>query len=174
MAKIQVNFDTLRENHPSYKEIKGLIGGPLLKSVTAGKWETCCIQVSYALNHSGAVIEKYDYHNARMGRKVRAMKSDDEMNYVFEVTDLTTYLNGRYGIADHYKGGSQAMKGEIGGRQGIIAFGTRHIDLWEGDRFHWQHLYKDLWAFENVKQNGVYFWDVASERERPYREEQRW
>ena len=71
MATIPVNFDTLKENHPSYRQIRALIGGPLLSSVKAGKWETCCIQISYALNHSGAVIENHaTYENTAMGRKV--------------------------------------------------------------------------------------------------------
>src|SRR5262245_58166483 len=143
MASIPVDFDTLKNNHPSWKEIKNKIGGPALAGVKAG-WETCCIQVSYALNRSGAVIEKYDFNNEEMGRQVRAVKSNDSMNYIFEVSDMKVYLNNRYGIAENYNGTKQEMINEIRGRHGLIAFGHRHIDLWEGERFHWQ----DLWGVQ--------------------------
>lgn len=163
MATIPVSFDTLKEHHPSYREIRALIGGPLLRSVRAGNWETCCIQISYALNHSGAVIENYaSYDNTAMGRKVRALKSNDDRYYIFEVTDMKTYLNGRYGVAENHRGKKKGMIDAIRGRTGIIAFGHRHVDLWEGERFHWQQLYIDLWLHESTTKRGVFFWQVGA------------
>jgi hypothetical protein len=162
IANIPVNFEILREHHPSYKQIKGLIGGPLLASVNKDNWETCCIQVNYALNHSGKAIQEYAFHNPDMGRTVRAVKSNDDMNYIFEVTDLKAYLNSRYGIAENYKGTQQEMINNIRVRYGILALGHRHVDLWEGERYHWQDLYLDLWKSESVKKRGIFFWEVTS------------
>ncbi len=164
MANVSVNFDTLKENHPDHKTIKSLIGNPLKASVIAGNWETCAIQVSYALNRSGAVIENYAFPEPTLYKgKVKALKSNDNMNYIYGVPDMKVFLNGRYGIAENYTGNKQSMISQISGRQGIIGFGHRHIDLWEGERFHWQHLYLDLWQFDSVKKRGIFFWEVTSE-----------
>ena len=83
------------------------------------------------------------------------------MSYIFEVTDMKTYLNGRYGLAENHRGKKKEMIDKIRGRTGIIAFGHRHVDLWEGERFHWQQLYIDLWLDESTTKRGVFFWQVG-------------
>jgi|SRR5690242_4847864 len=163
MANVPVNFSTLKAKHPAPNQILALIGGALKESAVKGKWETCTIQVSYALNRSGAVIENYAFEDKSLATgKVRAAKSNDDMSYIFAVPDMRVYLNNRYGLAENFKGSKQQMIAGISGRQGIIAFGHRHIDLWEGDRFHWQARYVDLWGFESVKMRGIFFWEVTS------------
>ena len=164
MANVSVNFDTLKANHPNYQQIKSLLGGDLLANVNAGRWETCAIQVSYALNRSGAVIEDYAFEDYSLSTgRVRALTSDDGMNYIYGVPDLKVFLNNRYGLAENYQGSKQQMIDNIQGRKGILALGHRHIDLWEGERFHWQHLYLDLWGFDSVKLRGIFFWEITSE-----------
>src|SRR4029453_13394955 len=50
MAEIPVDWGVLMLNHPSYLDI-----GNKVKGIPKG-WETCCIQISFALNKSGAPI----------------------------------------------------------------------------------------------------------------------
>ena len=52
MAQIPVDFGVLMLNHPSYKKIRELVDG------IPEDWETCCIQMSYALNKAGAPVKK--------------------------------------------------------------------------------------------------------------------
>jgi hypothetical protein len=56
------------------------------------------------------------------------------------------------------------MIAQISGRHGILAFGHRHIDLWEGSRYHWQELYNDyyLWHCDSIALRGIFFWEVTS------------
>ncbi len=162
MANVSVNFDTLKGKHPNYQHIRSMIGGELGRFMV-GK-ETCAVQVSYALNHSAAVIEAFSFADPSLhGGKVRALESNDGFFYIFGVPDMKVYLNNRYGLAENYKGSKNTMIENIKGRRGILAFGHRHIDLWEGERFHWQQLYRDLWGFDSVKVRGVFFWEVTSE-----------
>jgi hypothetical protein len=62
---------------------------------------------------------------------VRAF-SDDEMIYIFAVPDMRVYLNKRYIEEENYNGSKEAMVRKIKDRQGILAFGYFHIDLWLG------------------------------------------
>jgi len=157
-ANVSVNFDTLRSAHPNSHEIKSKVSVPEFID------ETCTVQLSYALNHAGSAITNYEFADAQLAEgKVRAYQADDGMNYIYAVPDAKVYLNNRYGDAENYKGSKESMKEKITGRHGIIAFGHRHIDLWEGTRFHWQQLYLDLWGFTSVKKRGIFFWEVTSE-----------
>lgn len=157
MANVPVNFALLKEKHPSFKTIRSLIKVPSYVD------ETCCVQVSYALNRSGQVIENYAYDNPYYKRKVRAFKANDGMHYIIEVSDFRFFLDNRYGLSENHTGSKQQMIEQIEGHTGILAFGYRHIDLWEGDRYHWQQLYLDLWGFASVKKHGIFFWEVTSE-----------
>ena len=51
--------------------------------------------MSYALNHSGAAIGRYDFYNAEMGRKVRAVQDKVGKNYIYEVSDMNGKRNER-------------------------------------------------------------------------------
>ncbi len=168
MPAIPINFDYFLSNHPFHYEIYSKVSGKV-----ASYHPPCCIQVSYALNLSGAPIVEGDYDVPEMGRKSRFIPDDAGRLYLIEVCDMGAYLNGRYGIAENYQGTKDEMKKEIEGRKGIIRFGRAHIDVWEGDRFHQEGTgsMPDAWAkgqppvvvwdAPSVKTVGIYFWPVA-------------
>ena|ERR1700761_5337104 len=156
-ANVSVDFDKLKSAHPSHHEIGKMIDVPSYVD------ETCSVQVSWALNHAGAIIANYAYPDPQIYKgKVRAYQGRDGLNYIFAVPDLRVYLDNTFGVAENYKGSKDEMQAKIQGRHGILAFGHRHIDLWEGARFHWQALYLDLWTFESTKKRGIFFWEVTS------------
>lgn len=168
MATIRANFSTLLEYHPYHYEIKSLLSGPV-KSISP----PCCVQVSYALNHAGCPIVNQKFWVPMMGRNCRFVKDARGSLYLIEVCDMTAYLNGIYGVAENYRGSKEEMRSAIEGRQGIIAFGRAHIDLWEGDRFHqentanmpddWAKGSKPVvvWNRPSVKSMGIFFWEVG-------------
>lgn len=168
MATIRANFSTLLEYHPYHYEIKSLLSGPV-KSISP----PCCVQVSYALNHAGCPIVNQKFWVPMMGRNCRFVKDARGSLYLIEVCDMTAYLNGMYGVAENYRGSKEEMRSAIEGRQGIIAFGRAHIDLWEGDRFHqentanmpddWAKGSKPVvvWNRPSVKSMGIFFWEVG-------------
>jgi hypothetical protein len=175
MPVIPIDFDQLLNNHPFHYEIYSKINGKV-----ATYSPPCCIQVSYALNMSGAPIVMGDYYVPEMGRKSRFIPDDGGNLYLIEVCDMGAYLN-KYGVAENYKGTKEQMKKQIEGRKGIIRFGRAHIDIWEGDRFHQENTVNmpDNWAKgqppvvvwdrPSVKSDGIYFWEVGGVtfRERP-------
>lgn len=160
MANVSVNFGLLVNYHPSYKTVRSLVSG-----IPGYVNETCCVQVSYALNRSGAVIENYDYPNPLYKRKVRAFKGKDNMSYIFEVSDMRYYLDNRYGNAENYTGSKQKIIEKISGRTGILAMGYRHIDLWLKNDIHRpaDYFIDYLWTNDSLKKRGVFFWEVTSE-----------
>jgi len=160
MANVCVNFEVLQEKHPTGMEVRGRV-----KGIPSYVDETCCVQMSYAFNHSGAPVEDYsDVHNPVAGRKVRAFPSGGR-NYIFEVSDMRFYLDKRWGQAENYTGTKDAMIAKIKGRTGVLAMGHRHIDLWLGENIHRPALYRMgyLWSNESIKLRGVFFWEVTSE-----------
>jgi hypothetical protein len=163
MALIPIDFEELKKHHPSYSQITGLLTGPVLDNVKKYDWETCSIQISHALNKAGAPILNYAYPDKRVATgKVRGIQNKEQENFIYSVLDMAVYLDKTYGTAENYKGTVAKMKEPIKDRQGIIAFGYRHMDLWEGDRWHYQQLYQNLWEFAEVKKWGIFFWEVAN------------
>lgn len=160
---IPLNFETLKNNHPRSLEVKSRLGGPIANVIKVYK-ETCAIQVSDALNRSGAVIVNYEYPDSSLATgKVRAKQGNDGMNYIYSTLDMKVYLNKRYGAAEHYRyTDAGKMKAKVQGRKGIILFGRRHIDIWDGSKIHYQRHYIDFWTHPeaNVKVHGIYFWEV--------------
>src|SRR5262245_55567450 len=160
MANISINFDILKDKHPSYKSIRSLV-----KGIPAYVDETCAVQLSYALNRSGAVIESYAYADPMLATgQVRAFKGNDSMNYIFAVPDLKVYLNNRFGVDENYNGSKKQIVEIIGNMHGILAFGHRHIDIWVGDNIHRPTDYRMdyLWTNDSLKKRGVFFWEVTS------------
>ncbi|MDQ6786795.1 MAG: type VI secretion system amidase effector protein Tae4 [Acidobacteriota bacterium] len=165
---ILVDFAQLLTNHPYHYEIYSKISGEVAKY-----HPPCCIQVSYAMNRSGAAITKDDYSVPGMGRNSRFFSDDTGNLYLIEVRDMGAYLDGKHGIAENFKGSKDEMKKQIDGRKGIIRFGNAHIDLWEGDRFHQENttsmpdnwakgqLPVVVWERPSVKAVGIYFWEVG-------------
>lgn len=164
-AVVIARYEDLEANHKSSNEIKTLLTGDIGKTVKDNNWETCAISVSYALNQSGAPVVKYDYQDKGVATgKVRAKQDGAKRNYIYSVIDMKVYLNNRYGIAENYKGTKQQMISKIKGRKGIIAFGHRHIDLWDGNKWHNEHYYIDLWVHESTKLLGIFFWVVKEKK----------
>jgi len=132
--------------------------------------ETCAVQMSWALNHCGFAIGVYAYQsNEVYGGTVRAYQSppqrpeDGGHTYIFAVPDMKVYLNNTYGDADNYSGSKDDMIGNISGRQGILSFGHRHIDLWDGSDFLQNGLISPgVWHDRSVRMRGIFFWEAGS------------
>ena len=163
MANVSLNFDVLTQNHPSWRHIRALVSN-IPKIVD----NTCCVQLSFALNRSGGVIEDYEFKDGTLATgKVRAFASSDGMNYIYAVPDMKVYLNKRYGLAENFTGSKQSVVNKIGDRQGILAFGHFHIDLFMLGDIHRPDDYLQsggvLWNNASPKLRGFFFWEVTSE-----------
>ena len=160
-ANVYVSFKTLVGNHPSYHTIRTLV-----KPIPGYVDETCAVQISYALNRSGGVIQNYEYPDAAVATgKVRGFAGDDRLNYIFGVPDMRVYLDRKYGAGENFKGTKAKMVEAIQGRTGILAFGYRHLDLWLGKNIHRpnEYLMDYLWTNESLTLRGIFFWEVTSE-----------
>src|SRR4051812_17151808 len=112
MATIPIDFDQLLTNHPYHYEIYSKIDGDVAKY-----HPPCCIQVSYALNLSGAPVMKGDYPVPEMGRTSRFFPDKSGRLYLIEVCDMGAYLTGRYGGGYNYQGSTEKMKKDIEGKK---------------------------------------------------------
>ena len=153
MAKIPVDFGVLMLNHPDYYNIFTLLVN------YPNDWETCCIQMSYALNKSSAIIKN-------TGKNVGFI--EDNLNYIIDVPTMRDYLNGEFGEAENFERAGEAnsriaIKSQIIDRTGIIAFGDRHIDLWNKTNIHRPALYNmaALWDGKSTLTKGVFLWEVG-------------
>ncbi|MBS1948742.1 MAG: hypothetical protein JST47_13345 [Bacteroidetes bacterium] len=171
MSKIYSDYTLLESNHPNYTDIKNKgIGGDVGKFLKTPQ-ETCCIQLSYALNNSFLTIgSDYEYHDVRLATgKVRAIKDDNGYNYIYSTFDMKVYLDNKYFPCENYRGSSRAdLVKNINGRKGVIGFGGRHIDLWNGRQYQWENLYYNLWSTDEhhagdmTALHGIYFWEINS------------
>jgi len=123
--------------------------------------ETCCIQLSYALNMCGLPI---NYFN-----KGRVLTCNG-MEFMLAVKEMRDYLGSTYGDAEIIKRvdvngnliGRIAIKAYLDSRQGVIAFGQRHIDLWNGTEIHGKAVVTDgIWDAPSAISQGIFFWDVS-------------
>jgi hypothetical protein len=161
MANVSVNFERLKGNHPSYKSVRSLLDG-----IPGYVDETCTVQLSYALNQSNAVIQNYDYPDPTLATgKVRVFQGGDGLSYIFAVPDMKVYLNKTCGDAENFRGTQLEITNGITGRNGILAFGHRHIDLWDGDNVHRPSMYNMayLWTCPSIRLRGAFFWEITSE-----------
>jgi Type VI secretion system (T6SS), amidase effector protein 4 len=153
MAQITVDWGVLMLNHPSYRDIRDKV-----KGIPQG-WETCCIQMSYALNKAGARIKN-------VGGVVGLQQGGQ--NYIIRVSMMRDYLNGEYGDAENYAAGTRTAKiSQIVDRTGILAFGDRHVDLWNRTDIHRPSYYimSALWEAKSTLEKGIFFWEVPSSSE---------
>jgi len=137
-----------------------LVGGPIGKNIIDSNWETCCIRLSRALNYSGApVVGWAGIANPYMGAdgKVRALKGADSKWYIYSCYDLRVYLTTRFGHPKTFKG--DADETTVSGVAGIIMFGFRHVDLWDGTKI----CRLALFGHESAKSNGVLIWPTPAE-----------
>jgi hypothetical protein len=154
-------IDTLFPNLPTGTpaEVAALVGGPIGKNITDSGWETCCIRLSRALNYSGAPVEGWaSMANPYMdkGTNVRALQGEDKKWYIYSTYDLNVYLTNRYGKPKRFKG--DADESTVAGVAGIIMFGWRHVDLWDGSKV----ARLSLFGHESAKANGVLIWPTPS------------
>lgn len=151
MANIPVDWGVLMLNHPSwYEDIEYKV-----KNIPAG-WETCCIQLCYAMNKAGARIKN-------TGGNVGLQ--DQNGNYIIRVSTMRDYLNAEYGVAENYQGGARIAKiAQIVDRTGILAFGDRHIDLWNKTNIQRpaDYLPSALWEDKSTIEIGIFFWEVSA------------
>jgi hypothetical protein len=148
MAVVPVDWGVLQMHHPSYTQI-----GQKVKGIPKG-WETCCIQMSHALNGAGAPIKN-------TGGVVGLQ--DRGRNYAIRVPTLRAYLDREFGAAENYKALQRFVKiAMITDRTGILAFGDRHIDLWDGSDIHRpsDYILSALWESKSALEKGIYFWEV--------------
>ncbi|HRH40325.1 MAG TPA: T6SS effector amidase Tae4 family protein [Pyrinomonadaceae bacterium] len=153
MANIPVDWGVLMLNHPSYRDIRDKVSG------IPEDWETYCIQMSYALNKAGARIKN-------TGKNVGFIEKGD--NYIINVPKMREYLNEEYGEAEKFERSGAANSriaiiSQIVDRTGIIAFGDRHIDLWNKDNLQRpsDYIMSALWEAKSAMTKGIFFWEVS-------------
>jgi hypothetical protein len=117
----------------SAEEVAALIGVSVGSNILKYKWDTCCIRLSQALNTSGVPIDGFqNMASPYIGipkAKVRASRGGDNGWYIYSCYDLRAYLESRFGYAKRFGSfESSALSSE----RGIIMFGFRHVDLWDG------------------------------------------
>lgn len=148
---IDVNFDTLRSNYPTYNKLPRPIQeymDRLNKNIKPGEPRStpCCIQVSHALNMAGHTIPE------RSHRRANAQIPGGAGYYVQAVDELELYLAATYGRGEEIKTKDIAqakdaiprMKKRLDGRRGILVFRN------SGAGFH-----TELWDQTHIIQNGA-------------------
>lgn len=139
-------LDKMWPNYPigTPAEVAVLVGGPVGDNITKYNWETCCIRLSRSLNIAGRPIEGFsDMANPYMPgpkAKVRASKGDDNKWYIYSCYDLREYLNNRFGRAKKF---GSYEKSDLSEAKGIIMFGFRHTDLWNGSEVRYNTDFTD-------------------------------
>lgn len=136
------------------EDVAALIGGAVANNIRTASWETCCIRISRALNYSGVPVTGFaGMANPYMtDGKVRASPGGDSKWYIFSTYDLRVYLTVRFGQPKLFKG--TADEKTVAGVPGIIMFGWRHVDLWDGSKVC--HL--ALFGHASAVTNGVLIW----------------
>lgn len=153
------NINQLAPNHVPGHGLRDMVGGDFAKFMKGR--ETCSSQLCYALNRTGAFIDKLDrYANYQMikGGVPRAILGGDGRLYIFSVIDMVVYLNGRHGRCSTLKS-HEAVK-KLQGVEGIIAYGYRHIDIWGKWSDQFQPHYYNCINDPSCKRNGVFFWPL--------------
>jgi hypothetical protein len=124
-------------------------------------WETCCIQMSHALNKAALPV---NYSN-----KQRVLTDPVGNEYMLDVKEMRGYLK-KYGDPDIISrvdaNGNPTprwvVQAVLSDRKGIIAFGGRHIDLWNGSKIHGEgYILGALWEAKSALSDGIFFWEVT-------------
>jgi hypothetical protein len=142
--------------HNSPEEVAELVGGDIGKSIKEDNWETCCIRLSRALNYGGSPVQGFgNIANTFIGipgAHVRAQRGADKKWYIYSTYDLRAYLSVKFGQPKRFPG--SATQADVKGMPGIIMFGWRHVDLWDGNSV----ARLDLFAAGSVLTDGLYLW----------------
>ena len=162
VTHIKIDFPKLLSNHPSPGEFRKFV--PDWPTNSAYK-ETCCAQVSHAFNASSEPIEKYEYPDRwSSSGKARAFYSKrNQAHYLLAVHDFHAYLLGRYGEPEAFNN-KGALLEATQSRDGILAFGHRHIDLWTEGKIHFQSIYNMAYLWDKSHWSGqkLMFWEVGA------------
>jgi hypothetical protein len=153
---IQADFDALWVNLPQYFEVRKII-----TNIPEG-WETCCIQMSHAFNQAGLTID-YDnksrilrFHGGEYLLDVKEMR--DYIDATYEDAEVIPRTDVRGHMLDRW-----LIQTVLADRQGIIAFGNRHIDLWNGRKIHGErYIERALWEAASAVRLGLFFWEVSA------------
>lgn len=125
---------------------------------------TCCVRVSYALNHT--IDHKITNSNARAaGLSSRDYVTGKNGKYIFNVPNMSTYLNDRYGSPTHEwentsKISRDNFRKEIDDKQGIIIFHqpgggiNGHADLWDKGETKTANMFESADTIE--------FWEASN------------
>jgi hypothetical protein len=167
---IAAEFSTLWKNLPQWSDARKIVppNPPKFKSFPQipglhipVAWETCCIQMSHAMNKCGL--------NIRYEDKKRVLTDTAGNEYMLDVKEMRGYLSKNYGSPDNVSRTDVngkiiprfALQASLADRHGIIAFGGRHIDLWDGRRIHGENYIESaLWEAKSTISDGIFFWDV--------------
>ncbi|MGB0880144.1 MAG: T6SS effector amidase Tae4 family protein [Polaribacter sp.] len=125
---------------------------------------TCCVRLCYCLNHTEN--HKISLKDVRsVGLESRDYITGKNGKYIFNVPNVSSYINKTYGSATHsWKWADDksrdTFKEEIENKQGIIIFHERssglngHVDLWE------KGIVKTYDLFSSA--NSIEFWEVSN------------
>jgi hypothetical protein len=139
-------------------DVASLIGGNCAKNILTYDWDTCCIRLSRALNYSARPITGFSgIANPGLGKdaKVRASKGADDKYYIYSCYDLKAYLDARFGYAKKFS--KSYEDADLSGVKGVIMFGMRHVDLWNGSEVRYNTDFTD--GTKTVKEIRV--WEAA-------------
>jgi hypothetical protein len=141
-------YKTLVSNFPNKhdvptKQLLDKIGGEVRSHLDDGV-NTCCIRLSYAMNHSGAPIEAvsglYILKGAGSKPQARPPVQHNHNLYIIRVLDMKRYLASNYGGGRLIYSALKDGKSVIG-----VGAGTKGIIL-----FQWNGPYAQFGAFGHV------------------------
>ena len=151
MQKLTVDFSQLLIHHYSHRDIRKKVPG-------LPKGETCCFQMCHALNKAGARVRP-------LSHGVDYIVQGE--NHYSRVSGLREYLNERYEPGEIINRGRHvariAVIAQIIDRVGILAFGNRHIDLWNRTQIQrpTDYIASAIWEAPSVFTVGYTFWEVS-------------
>jgi hypothetical protein len=129
--------ETFRKDHPDWP---------------AG-WETCCAKLSCAFNATDPVA-RFDYPDKLSPTgKARAQRLKDGRYYLLAVHDVRSYLSNKYGEPDRFDT-KAAIEAATANRNGIIAFGLRHVDVWYNQNIHYPAIYNLNYLWDSTHWGG--------------------
>ena len=149
--------------------VAALIGGDCGDNITKYNWETCCIRLSRSLNYSARPVTGFSgIANPGLGptAKVRASKGGDDKWYIYSCYDLRAYLGTRFGHAKTFHSGKEfsygekdrLVAGDLSDVKGVILFGMRHSDLWDGSKVRYNTDFTD--GTKTVSE--IHVWETPS------------
>jgi hypothetical protein len=180
MALSTVEFDALLANYPVNTALPPHLSKALSDIKKYNPQSTSCVmQVCEALNKSGVKIpakEKFRADEKLANGKIYERYTQEyppgSGNYfILAVDELEAYLRKYHGsptVTVKSAGSTETNGGKltksIQGLQGIITFGKRHVELWDGDSYVQNkeaYVMADGWLWQAAY---IYFWEVGTRK----------